>query len=142
MNAVADALTAVALKMDTANFASSMNAIFALRRTEHPSTGTPYANAADRLMVIAETADDLRDRGMASASIGQFSDHAVAVNLLTRIAQWKNPVALVAVQSLSSKLGPDGGLVALQRMWKNGSITNSMALDELRFVAVKNKWQH
>lgn len=135
MNAVADALTAVALKMDTANFASSMNAIFALRRTEQPSTGTPYANAADRLMVIAETADDLRDRGMASASIGQFSDHAVAVNLLTRIAQWKNPVALVAVQSLSSK-------VALQRMWKNGSITNSMALDELRFVAVKNKWQH
>jgi hypothetical protein len=96
----------------------------------------PYAGAVDRLIRIAETAQDVGISGQALDALTKLPDKSRLLPFLRQIATSQNAAAWVAVGILIRETGPEGQTIA-RELCRGGLVKERNAWEDLdRLAAV------
>ncbi|MDP1860704.1 MAG: hypothetical protein Q8K82_18655 [Gemmatimonadaceae bacterium] len=100
----------------------------------------PYVGAADRLMRIAETAEDVGMRGGALSGLTQLPNKTRLLPFLRHVAMSQNVVAWKAVTLLTEETGPEGRAIA-RELYREGRVTQPTAREMLVRAAGAYRWR-
>jgi hypothetical protein len=100
----------------------------------------PYAGAADRLMIIAETSNDVGIRSGALRGLTLLPNKTGLFPFLRQVATSQNRAAWVAVSLLTKETGPEGRAIA-RELYREGRVTQPMAREMLGRAAYAFAWR-
>lgn len=150
MDAIADSLVVIAVSFPGDDHRGASTRMAALRALLAAGTGesgvvgieraVPYAGAADRLMQMAETAEDVGIRGTALWALTRLPNKAKLLPYLHQFATSRNRVAYRAVTLLARETGPEG-LAMARELYRGGRVTERTAKETLDRIALANRWQ-
>lgn len=102
--------------------------------------GTPYGRAAEKLLTIGITAEDVGQKAAALFCLSQLPDTATIVRMLRTVAVTNDwTIARLGVRHLGNYLG-EPGLKALRELHSSGEVKERYARQELAFQARKHGW--
>lgn len=100
----------------------------------------PYAGAAARLMLLAETAQDVGIRGGALSGLLALPSRSANLPFLRQVATSQNRVAWFAVYLLGNDTGPEGRAIA-RELYRQGRVAEPTARKTLNGVAKGFGWR-
>jgi hypothetical protein len=103
-------------------------------------TAIPYAGAAERIMRIAETAQDVGIRGGALWAVTQLPNNGAVIPFLTRVASSQNIVAYSAIDLLDQVMKAEGRSV-LRDLYQRNAVTEPTAREALWRLAGAYGWR-
>jgi hypothetical protein len=150
MDEIADSLVAIAVSFPGMDLRSvqtrgaAQSTLLLAGKGEGGTMGTrsavPYVGAADRLMLMAGTAQDVGIRGAALQSLTELPDKTRLLPFLRQVATSQNRVAWVAVSLLTDETGPEGHAIARELFLKR-LVTQPTALEMLARAAGGYGWR-
>jgi hypothetical protein len=150
MDEIADSLVAIAVSFPgkdprsastreralTALLSAGMGAsgVFGIER------GVPYVGAADRLMQMVETAEDVGIRVAALEGLTRLPNKTKVLPFLRSVATSQNRMAYRAVTLLTEETGPEGQAIA-RELYRQGQVTQRTAKEMIDRAAGSYGWR-